>query len=76
MLPSHKIPQGVREQIEEGGGEVIKDDKECNAIDDGIEDVDGIVNLGNINASADARGIVHQTPLGPPVTYQDKIKDA
>ena len=52
-LPPNEIPQDVREQIEEEGGEIIKDDGESYDEEDFIEDMDGIVNVGDINASAD-----------------------
>ena len=75
-LPPNEIPQDVREQIEEEGGEIIEDDGESDDEEDFIEDMDGIVNVGDINASADPEDIVHQTPPGTPETYQEKLKVA
>ena len=72
-LPVNEITPQVRERIEEEGDEIIEHDGE-----DECDDSDGeeIVNVGDINASADIQDIVHQVPPGTPESYHEKLNTA
>ena len=72
-LPVNEITPQVQERIEEEGDEIIEHDGEDDSDD---SEGEGIVNVGDINASAHNEDILHELPPGTPESYHEKLNTA